>query len=313
MRVRAFTLIAGAAVLSACGGDSGGSDAGDTTGDVSFQLTDAPSDELTQVQLTITAIGLKPANGPEEKITLDQPLVISNLLELQGSNAASIIPPTEVTAGRYNWVRLYVLSGDENTYVTHEANGEFPLYVPGQQNNNEQERHVQLVSGFNVPAGGQADFTIDVDLRRAITKPATQPYYLIRPAMRIIDNAKIGTISGTVADALVTADNCSSDSNSGAGNTAYLFTGLDATPGDIYVDDQGTALTEDNPLSTASVTQQNGGGYGYEFGFVAPGDYTVAFTCQGLDDAPDNDDAIVFSAQANVSVVADSTAEADLQ
>lgn len=320
MIYRVLGLLMAGALISACGGsgDSGNGGGGEATGEVRFSMTDAPVDSVTQVHLTVTAVGLKPSDGPEEKEELDEPLVVDNLLDLQGTNAVELIPFTEVPAGRYNWLRLYVLAGDGNTYVVEDGGGEVPLYVPGQQNNVEKERHVQLVSGFVVPAGGQADFTLDVDLRRALTQPANQDYYLLRPAMRIVDNTEVGVIQGSVADALVSADNCTADPNTNKGNAVYLYQGAGATPGDIYEDDTGTALDDQNPVSTANVVQQDST-YAYEFGFVPPGDYTVAFTCQGQDDDPSvNDDTgdnprVTFSAQADVTVEADSTATADLQ
>lgn len=310
MLIRMLNLLVIATLLSACGGSSSDSD---STGEVRFGLTDAPSDALTRVQVTVTAIGLKPSQGPEQKVELADPLVIDNLLDLQGANAANLIPFTQVPAGRYNWVRLYVLSGINNTFVEDDTGATFALYVPGQQGDNEEERHVQLVSGFIVPNGGQADFTIDVDLRRAITDPADQDYYLLRPAMRIVDNSEVGIIRGSVADALIDDASCTSEINTGAGNVVYLYTGNNAAPGDIHVDENGQPVSDDNPLTTANVTQGENGSYNYEIGFVAAGDYTVAFTCQGLDDNPDADDSIAFSAQSNVAVSADTTSTLDLQ
>ena len=46
--------------------------------------------------------------------------------------------------------------------------------------------------------------------------------------------------------------------------------------------------------------------------FVPEGDYTVAFTCEALDDMPDSDDELTFSAQRNVNVTAEQTEVADL-
>jgi len=37
--------------------------------------------------------------------------------------------------------------------------------------------------------------------------------------------------------------------------------------------------------------------------FLSPGDYTVAFTCQVLDDMADQDDDLIFAESQNVSVV----------
>jgi hypothetical protein len=61
------------------------------------------------------------------------------------------------------------------------------------------------------------------------------------------------------------------------------------TPGDI-------GDTENDPFTTATVTQDEAGAYTYEVNFLSVGDYTAAFTCQANDDVSDMDDDILFSA-----------------
>lgn len=299
--------------LSACGGGSGGdSDARPTTGTASFDITDAPADDVTVVKLTLDAIGLKSASGSEQTIEFDEPVVIDNLLSLQGANFAEVLPDTDFPAGRYNWVRLYVVGGGDDSYVMTDEGGKVDLFVPGQQTGSGASRHVQLVSGFVIPAGGNVDFTIDVDLRKALTKPTGKDYYLLRPAMRITNNSTTGTISGVVADALVMAELCSNDLINDEGNAVYLYNGTDAVAGDVYLDDLGEEVGVENPLAVANV-RQNGetGLYEYSFGFVPVGFYTVAFTCNALLDMPDTDDEIVFVQSNNIQVTVGENTEQD--
>ena len=312
---RTLFILATGTLLAACGGSSSDNPSQPQTGDVQLSMTDAPADDLTRVQLTLNAVALKPAEGGMIRRDLDEPLVIEDLLALQGAESTVIMPTTTVPAGRYNWIRLYVQSGDGNTYMIDDNGGEFPLYVPGQQNNQDRERHVQLVSGFVVPVDGEVNFTLDVDLRRAITKPANKDYYLLRPAIRIVDNSTVGIIEGTVSDALINDEACTSvmEGDTLEGNAVYLFTGNDAVTGDVFVDDQGNPADSDNPVTTATVTYNpDSDSYEYQIGFVPEGDYTVAFTCQALDDMPDSDDDLTFSAQRNVNVTAEQTEVADL-
>ena len=286
--------------LVACGGSSGGQ----ATGDISLALTDAPVDNLDRVQLTVNAVGLKPAQSGQIRLDLEEPLVIEDLLALQGEAFQAILPTTEVPAGRYNWIRLYVQAGADRTYVVDDQGGQHPLYLPGQQNANEQERHLQLVSGFAVPADGEVNLMLDVDLRRAITQPQSANHYLLRPAMRLLDLSETGTITGTVADALVNDDSCTADMNSGAGNVVYLYEGANREPGDVYLDENGEPLLPDSPLATANVRQDDGT-WQFVIGFVSAGEYTVAFSCQGLDDDPQEEDEILFADTRNVTVEAD--------
>lgn len=309
-------LVAGAitlaALLTACGGGSGGNSGSAKTGTASFDVTDAPADDVTVVKLTLSAIALKPTSGALERIEFDEPVVIDNLLSLQGANFAEILPDTDFPAGRYNWVRLYVVGGGDNSYVMTDDGEQFDLFVPGQNSSSGGARHVQLVSGFVIPAGGNVDLTVDVDLRKALTKPVGKEYYLLRPAMRITNNINTGAISGAVADSLVTNDECGNDLINDEGNAVYLYVGEDKISGDVYVDDLGDDVGVENPLAVANVKQNAESGlYEYSFGFVPEGSYTVAFTCNALFDAPDADDDIVFSQSVNVQVMAGANIDQD--
>lgn len=310
-----IALAAATALLSACGGDSSDNNAGNQTGKVGFSMTDAPADDLEQVHLTVHAVSFKPANGQAVYRELDEPLVVDNLLDLQGTTSTVILPTTEVPAGRYNWVRLHILGGGDNTYIIDDQGGQYDLYVPGQQNGSEKVRHVQLVSGFVVPVDGEVNFTLDVDLRRAITKPANKDYYLLRPAIRMVDNSEVGAISGTIDASLIEDESCTSvmEADSLEGNVVYLYNGENAESGDIYLDAQGEPADSNNPVTTANVSYNGDtSSYQFEIGFVPAGDYTVAFTCQGLDDDPETDQTLVFPAQTNVTVNVGETSPADL-
>lgn len=311
--LRALFILATGTLLAACGGSSSDNPP-PQTGDMQLSMTDAPADDLARVQLTLNAVALKPAQGGMIRRDLDKPLIIEDLLALQGAKSTVIMPTTEVPAGRYNWIRLYVQGGDGNTFVIDDSGNQFPLYVPGQQNNQDRERHVQLVSGFIVPVDGKVNFTLDVDLRRAITKPANQNHYLLRPAVRIVDNSEVGIIEGTISDSLINDESCTSmmEGDTLEGNAVYLYSGNDAVTGDVFVDDQGNPADGGNPVTTATVNYNSDSVYEYQIGFVPEGDYTLAFTCQALDDMPDMDDDLTFSAQRNVRVTAEQTEIADL-
>lgn len=309
-----FVVVFATLGLTACGGGDDDDPEGPKTGTMSMDMTDATADNVSQVRLSISAVAVKPQEGARVQINYeDEPLVIENLLELQGANAAEIMGDTEVPAGRYNWVRLYINGGDPDSYVMTDQGERFDLYVPGQQpGSGDKKRHVQLVSGFTVPAGGNVDYTLDVDLRRALTKPANSDYYLLRPALRIVDNSRVGTIQGTVADSLVNDESCTNDLNADEGNAVYLYEGHDASTGDVYLDEKGEPVTEDNPLTVANVTQNpDTGEYEYEIGFVLTGDYTLAFTCQALDDDEASDDTIAFADNANITLEAGETETQD--
>lgn len=308
IRLPAILLLAASTLLSACGGSSSNPPA---TGIASVDITDAPADDVTQVHLTVHRISMKPQSGSAFDYIPDEPIVIENLLDLQGTNAAPLLPDTEVRAGQYNWIRLYISGGFPDSYVVTDEGGSVDLFIPGQQGTpSDDTRFLQLVSGFIVPAGGNADFTLDVDLRRALTKPNGSDHYLLRPALRITDNTDTGSLSGSVDAALLADASCTNDLASDSGNAVYLFNNSDATTGDVYVDENGIPIGDNNPLTTANVTLDiDSGLYVYSIGFVPAGDYTVALTCQSLDDMPDQDDDISFLQTQNAAVIAEQNTE----
>jgi hypothetical protein len=269
-------------LLGACGGGGDGTQ----TGQVSIAVTDAPIDQgIEKVSLQFTGLELKPESGP--------PIVFDfgagnerniDLLQLQGEASAYLILDEAVPAGRYPWVRLLVNAArdDYDSYIEKNG-GRYPLYIPG-----DAEKGLQLVSGFVVPAGGSADLVIDWNLAQAIHAPDGQDLnHYLRPALRIVDRAKSGVIRGTVASDLIDENNpivCS------GGNRAYLFAkpdGAETPIDDLDMRDDDRA----NVLTTAKVEYNvDRDAWEFVFGFVAPGSYTVAFTCSAIADDPAVDD-----------------------
>jgi hypothetical protein len=289
-------------LLAACGG-SGGGGAG-STGAVSLSITDAPVDGVAQVWVQFDSIELKPKNGRAITVSFDTPLSV-DLKSLTGDNTAVLLNNEPVPAGEYNWIRLIVNASFDNvfdSYVMTDTGQQVEIRVPGGE--------VKLVSGFTVVQGGEASFVIDWNLRMGLTAPPGQAGYLLKPATRIIDLQQYGGIAGAVANALITSPSCTSDPNTGEGNEVYVYAGADVTPDDL----DGIAA---EPVTSARVRLAEGT-YGYSVPFLAPGIYTVAFTCQASDDLtpdplvpqpdPAADNAIDFSPGINATVSGGQTA-----
>jgi hypothetical protein len=190
-------------------------------------------------------------------------------------------------------MRLAVNAEFDNVYDSYAITptGQVELRVPsGSQNG------LKLVSGFTVTQDQTTHLVIDWDLRKALSDPVGQPGLHLRPALRVTDMALFGTLSGTVAEALVMDTSCSNDLAAQTGNAVYIYSGMIDTPGDI-----GDA--ENDPFMTATVTQDGAGAYTYEVNFLSVGDYTAAFTCQANDDdAESDDDDIMFSAPQSFAI-----------
>lgn len=288
------TVITGTALLSACGGGGSSTPPPDlpSTGTLSVGLIDAPVYDVTEVVVQFTGVTVKPAGGEAIPFDFDEPRNI-DLLSLTNGQSADLLTNEQLEAGPYNWIRLNVNADDDGTFdsyvMTKDLNQQVELTVPSQQG-------LQLSSGFVITAGQSTNFIIDWDLNKGLVAPVGQNAWKLRPSLRITDLATFGDISGIVANALIDDAACTTNPEEDAGNTVYIFEGADITPDDI--DD-----TDPDPIATAQVIMNENGGYDYIATYIPPGDYTVAFTCQALDDEPETSEDIVFSAMVNATVV----------
>lgn len=263
----------------------------DATGTLTVGITDAPVDSADQVVVEFTGVSVKPAEGQAEEFDFDSPRQI-NLLDLQGNLSEDLISDATVPAGQYNWIRLKVNAGrnGSDSFIVLDDGTTHPLFIPS-----GNRTGLKLVQGFTVPANASADFTIDFDLRKSVTNPEGFAEYILKPTLRLVDNTEVGSIAGTVDDAIASATDCSP--------AVYVFEGTDAT-----VDDEGS---DNAPVTSASVEMNDSGVFEYEVGFLTAGDYAAALTCDADSDNPETDDDITFEGQQNATVEADSTTTVD--
>ena len=312
MPLRLAALAVATAVGTGCSG-GGGSDRG--TGTLTLSLMDAPVDNVTEVNVEITAIWLKSADdedGPAFELPLvDGPIKV-DLLELTEENAAILVDGAVIDAGAYEWLAMDVNAEFDNvydSYVMTDTGGMEELRVPSGR--------VRLVSGFEVEANQAVRLLFDWDMRTGLVNPPGLPGHLLRPAFRVLDAAEYGLLRGTVAMSTVTAaeHDCNADSEADdydIGNAIYIFEGLDAEPDDIDGNDP-------EPVATVDAKRNDAGDYEYR-ALLAPGDYTVALTCHAANDEAETDetgnpdpadDTVLFVAAANVTIAADGEAVED--
>ncbi len=283
--------------LNACSGnDSGG---GDTTR-LKLAVADAPVDGATAVVVTFTGVELL---GPEDAPVLIEFATPKTIDLLNDSGTASAVLFEEpIPSGTYTQIRLLVVAeGDpEDSYIDLADGGRKGLRVPS-----GSQTGLKLVSGFEAPAGGVANFTVDFDLRKAVTCPPGQgDVCLLRPALRLVDNDEVGNIQGIVSASLV-PEGCTPG--------VYLYGGTVANPAD---NDSTAADQTTQPLVSKIpvVNAQSEGGYYYQLTFLAPGNYTVAYTCDAALDDPDLPDAgVEFDpVVSGIAVTSGQTADVDL-
>ena len=264
-------LLVSMAALSGC---DNGSDTG--TGNLNLAITDAPVDGVSSVMVTFTHITLKRSDAEPETIELAQPRQI-DLLNLAGDRSLVLLDNQPMTAGDYQWIRLTIDQAPSATYLV-DSMGTHSLTIPSADNNG-----LKLNRAFSIEADGTTSFTIDFDLRKSVHRTGMGEYKL-RPTLRIVETALAATLSGTVANSLVTP---------GCSPGVYLFSIEDPVDDLDGIDDAifSVALPEQGP-------------YDYTAGFLPPGTYTIAYTCNAADDANDADDpGVIFSNETELTLL----------
>lgn len=259
---------------------------------MTVRLTDAPVDSAERVVVEFAGIELHQGGATPQRFIFDTPQQI-DLLKLTGGENRILLDAVTIPAGRYQQLRLLANAGQDakDSYIVVSGN-QHALYIPS-----SAQSGLKLVGGFTVPEGGSADFTIDFDLRKSVTKPGNSgDAYILRPTLRLVETNLAGAIAGTVAPATAAADSCSP--------AVYVYEGTNMMPDDVGSTTQ--------PISTAIVRlDKESGTYPYRVAFLPPGDYTVAFTCMAAADDPATDDDIVFSTPINVAVTTGSASTVD--
>jgi hypothetical protein len=251
---------------------------------------DAPVDGVTAVFVRITGIWMKSSGGPAQQLTLAGGPRTVDIMALTDTNAAILVDDAVIEPGDYEWLAMDVDAAHDNvmdSYVVTVGGGQEELRVPSGR--------VRLVSGFTVEPNEGAQFLFDWDMRKGLVRPPGLPGYLLKPAFRMLDVAEYGALQGSVSGSALSlpANACNADdANLELGNVVYVFSGTGVAPDDV----DGTG----DPVATADVTFANGV-YSYRV-VLAPGNYTVAFTCQAADDEPETDETIAFFPTVNVTM-----------
>lgn len=279
--------------LAGCGGGGGSGTM------MSLSVADAPVDGAEKVVVEFSGVELVPNSGSPVTINFAAPKTI-DLLNDSGT-ASAVLFSQPIPPGSYGQVRLLVVAdGDaSNSYIVLSDGSMHGLMVPS-----GAQTGLKLVSGFTVPGSGVVDYTIDFDLRQAVVCPAGQtPACLLKPVERLVDNTTVGNIQGQVANTLVTA---------GCTPGVYLYAGTVTAPEDM--NSAAPAGDTNQPVASKVPVATSTPPYYYQFTFLTPGSYTLAFTCQAAQDNPAQaDPAVTFSpVKSGITVSAGQTTTVDL-
>ena len=281
-------VVVAVATLAACSGGGDGMQSG--TGTLRLGLTDAPVDQADAVVVQFTGVELKPAGGAAFSRDFPAPKTL-DVLALQGTTRAMLLDGESVPAGDYEWMRLKANADPavRDSYVTIGGQ-ECEMRIPS-----GAETGLKLVRGFTVGVGTVTDFTIDFNLRKSVVQPPGQradadacdgQVYLLKPALRLVDNLQVGAISGRIDSSLLSASSCVA--STAKPGSVHLFGPVTATDPAPTVPDDVDGVSEDgvDPITSALVSADT---FKYTIGFVPVGRYVVAYTCDADDSTIDAD------------------------
>jgi len=266
--------------------------AGSNTSKLTVSITDAPIDSAREVWVQFTGLSIKPVGGDAIDFTFESEKNI-NLLALEGVHSINLLSNTEITAGKYSWIRLDVNAINDNindTYIVLNDGSTHELWIPS-----GEQTGLKINTPFEVIENEALNLMLDFDLRKSIVLQGNS--YKLRPTLRMVNKNNTDNITGTIDLSLLTSVNCS-DTDPVTGNAVYLFTGTNTVPSDIS---NGNSNLE---TSARIKLNQQTGDYEYIIGYVPVGDYTLAFTCQADLDDPSRKDNIMFSFTTNLTVTA---------
>lgn len=309
-----------------CGFDCDREDGG--SGDASIftlGISATSIEQIRSVVLEIRSVTLRSADAEDvliERFTIDDLGVTDadtfqiDLMEYRGLRQLKVITDLEIASGNYTEVLLDIGIGGVNQSFVETSDGKmFVLNVSASQ---------LSLPEFRVSSGNET-LTAEFNLALALQFiSASGTYLLDETGARIVDSDVGSSITGAVDSSLFdTVSPCDAKANPLLGNLVYLYSGKNLPAdalADVYTSASSTAVGDDAiaPYSvTALVENTLTDTYEYAFGFLPSDDYTVAFSCNALDDDPVEFDGIAIplpSGQLNeISLADDEQVECDFE
>ncbi len=152
-----------ASLATACGGTplspSG-------QGILHIQLTDAPTDEVSEVNVFIVGLTMKHSERPVEQITSGSVLV--NLSDLEDTSV--LLVTLSVESGTYEFIQVDL---DESRSYVVESGEDKPLQIPSTE--------IKVLGGFEVPEGEATILLLDFDVNQSLVQENGQ--WLLQPVI----------------------------------------------------------------------------------------------------------------------------------
>lgn len=297
-------------LLHGCGGGGGGSDdaANSNNGEVTIAVADALVDNIDSVVITVDKVILRKEGASDvivDRFTIpslglsDVDTVQFDLLDYRNGNRLRLIENLVLPAGNYSQLILQVLDDDVNYSYVDTQDNRIPIKQPSEQ---------LKLGGFTINRNGDHGYTLDFDLRKAMTYNPGPDRFILKPhGVRIVNEDTVTTLQGSIDPMILNLDpGCMNKADPLAGNVVYLYQNHNLIGSLIDAYDPDAAKQEPTstfgslgtpmllPYATATVFRVSGNSWGYHFGYLPAGDYTLAFACHAEGDNSDSYDRIAI-------------------
>ena len=282
-----------ALLLGSCGGSNSG---------LSLFVSDAPIDQASSIIVGINYISITGDQVKPVTITFS-PALSANVYQFQGGASSPVFTHLPIAAGHYTNLRIGFAADPISLGSTISLpDGVHVLYIPS-----TSPPFVDLHADFTISNGQTINLTVDFDMRKSIVQdPNDSTRFIFNPQLRVVQNQDVGTLTGNV-DASLLKGLCTP--------AVYVYSGQ-VTPTD---ENLNAPPTEAQPVSSSLVgVNSTTGAYDFTVGFLPPGDYTVAFTCNAdqdvsnQDNGPSGSNTVFFTSTGTATVAAQKVSQVTL-
>lgn len=267
---------------------------------LTLALSDQSLEQLKEVAVTIDRVTF--VRSGADNVVVDNFTIASlgledvdtfqvNLLDYLGRNTLTIITGLEMDVGSYTSIQLEVLDGDINfSYALESDDVLKEINVAS---------GVLSVPGFSLSSGSES-YVVDFNLAQALQYRSSQDDYLLASdGIRVEDTVTAARLSGGIDSSLFNSvAPCSEKEDPESGNRIYIYSGIGLAEdalADVYTENSSTTVPAEviAPFAVASLYEDAvQGAWQYIFGFLPAGSYTMAMSCNALDDDPVDYDEI---------------------
>ncbi len=171
MGVRRASVALFALMVVSLGCSSGDSPASTRTGTLRVEITDAPADEVSEINVYIVGLTVKPSGEPVRRVAADIGLV--DLLTLTDGRFLEIIASVDVAD--YDHLRID-LDQTRSNVVEKGSGAEKPLKIASEE--------VKVNGGFTVRRDRDTTIGLDFDARRSLRRRGNGDWLLVPVIVR---------------------------------------------------------------------------------------------------------------------------------